>query len=317
MKKNVNLVTVIVFIGLLFSLSIANTLNPKRDFSENENRYLAKMPPLTADSIFSGEFSTDFESYLSDQFIGRDAWMALGTDWKRALGNRKIGDVYLGNDGYYLQDTDLSDRAQFESNVAAVRTFFDRHAASIPKERLTFLLAPTAVSVLSDHLPAFAPIPAEDEYLDHAFEALSGYCTVDVRNTLAAHKEEGIYYKTDHHWTTKGAFLAFQDYCAAQNFNVPQKSDYRIETVTESFRGSLYSKVLAPDAAYDSISLYHSKRTQSITYTSGAFTREGCYDRAALDQKDKYLVFFGENSAEATLTTDAGTGRKLLVVKDS
>lgn len=317
MKKNPNLITVVVFCGLVGSLALANLFAPKRAYSENENRYLAQMPELTADHLFSGAFGADFESYLSDQFIGRDAWMVLGTETKRALGNREIGGVFLGKDGYYIQNTDLSDEAQFKSNVEAVRTFFDRHAGSIPKERMTFLLAPTAASVLQDRLPAFAPVPDEDTFLDTAFRALSGYCTVDVRQTLTAHKQEGIYYKTDHHWTTKGAFLSYQAYCAAQGNTIPQESDYRIETVSKTFRGSLYSKVLAHDAAYDSISLYHWKRPQNVLYKSGAFTREGCYDRAALDQKDKYLVFFGENNAEATLTTDAGTGRRLLVVKDS
>ena len=56
---------VIICTGLLLSLSIGNIVSPKRVFSNKENRYLQGLPKLNLDTIISGKFSKDFETYTN------------------------------------------------------------------------------------------------------------------------------------------------------------------------------------------------------------------------------------------------------------
>lgn len=310
-------ISVAVFAALLASLCGVNLFTPDRTFSETENRVLADAPKLSAKTLLSGEFTGAIDEYVSDQFFLRDRWISLLNGTKRALGDRELNGVYLGRDGYYLQNTDLSDRATFDANLAAVRGCFDRLSARFDANRLSFLLVPTAASVLRDRLPACAPVPPEDDCIAAANDALEGYCTIDPRESLRAHADEPIYFKTDHHWTAQGAFLGYTAFCAAQGLPAPDISDYTVETVATDFRGSLYSKAPFDAAAYDTLSLYLPRKAQNVTYISPDRRFAGCYDREKLEHKDKYLVFLGENASDAVLQTDAGTGRRLLIFKDS
>ena len=293
---------------ILLGLSIASLVLPDRDFSPNENRYLQQAPRLNTDRIFSGRFTEEAEKYESDQIALRDVWMGAASSLQRMAGKQDIGGVYLGRDGYYfarLTEDDF-DQATYDRNLRAVRTFFDDHADL----NCRVLLAPTPAAVLSELLPANAPVYDTALRHEQLAQTVGEDRVIDARTALSALDQP--YYRTDHHWTTEGAKAAYEVWCGATGHTY---RDIPLTPVTDTFRGTLYSKVLLPDSAADTISLAEGVSVRSVD-CDGAVT-DTLYDRSKLAEKDQYAVFFGGNWAKVTIDTGANTGRKLLLVKDS
>jgi hypothetical protein len=154
------------------------------------------------------------------------------------------------------------------------------------------------------------------QWLQEDLSGLVGY--IDVYPTLKAHEDDGIYYKTDHHWTSRGAMYAF--IAAASMLGIENPIDrYEEYTVTESFSGTLASST-GYHGAKDSIEVYAPVGTEVdylVTDSDNAEKRVSLYDTKALEEKDKYQVFFGGNHALVDITTTNDTDRSLLVFKDS
>ena len=168
-----------------------------------------------------------------------------------------------------------------------------------------------------DKLPRYAVLFDEDAVFAEMGAAMDGYRLVDLREPFAAAcADEQLYYRTDHHWTTAGALLGYQCYRAAAGSAVPAAADYTVER-HEGFRGTLYSKVLDPDAAVDAVELYRWDGDTALTVTYDNADHAGCYDLQKLAQKDMYEVFFGGNWPMVRITGGAENGRRLLVLKDS
>ncbi|MFR8548139.1 MAG: DHHW family protein [Lachnospiraceae bacterium] len=315
-RQSWNIIT--LFCILIFGFTIATMIKPDTEYSESENRTLAKMPELTAESVLSGEFEADYETYLTDQFVARDAWIGLKTDVERAMFKRESKDIYFADDGYLIE----KHTGAFTTDTAAlnVRVLgeFARMYQEQFQDHMTVMVVPNAVDILKDKLPPFASPYDEEAYLTQIEQALPEGVWFDTSDILRAHSDEEIYYRTDHHWETLAAFYVYQQWAKQQGFAVPQASDYEIETVTEAFEGTVQSK-LGIDAQKDSIEIY--KQKEDIFYTvqkgDGGEIGYSVYDRTALETKSKYDIFFGGNHALVRIGTRAGKGRRLLVIKDS
>ena len=293
---------------ILLGLSLATLLLPDRDFSPNENRYLQQAPRLTADRVLSGKFTEEAEKYESDQIALRDVWMGAASFLQRLAGKQDIGGVYLGRNGYYFArlTEDEFPQSQYEKNLRTVDAFFDAH----DDVDCRVLMAPSPAAVLPDLLPANALIYDAALRHEQLTQAVGGDRVIDVKDDLAALEQP--YYRTDHHWTTEGARAAYEVWCAATGHTIREMP---LTAATDSFRGTLYSKVLLPDSAYDSISLAEGVRVRSVD-CDGTVT-DSLYDRSKLAEKDKYAVFFGGNWSRVTVKTGVENGKTLLMVKDS
>ncbi|MGN0378474.1 MAG: DHHW family protein [Butyrivibrio sp.] len=307
MKKE-NLITVILFLTVIFGLGGAFWIVKDRDFSENENRYLAKAPEITMKSVLDGKFMDRAEDYVSDQFVLRDGFMAAASTLQRAAGKQDINGVYVGKDGYLISKTEERDvdRELFESNIKSVNSFFEKCDISGKK---VMMIIPTASLVLEDRLPANAPEFDQTEAISQICEGISGGTVIDVTDCLMA-DEAQTYYKTDHHWTTYGAYDGYRRYCELYGRSVGDSSKNWI-TVTENFRGSLYSKVLLPGCEYDDIVAVPEPSCSVICDCMPG----NLYHYEALSAKDKYNFFLGGNYGKVEIKGN-GTGN-LLVIKDS
>ena len=315
-RQSWNIIT--LFCILIFGFTIATMIKPDTEYSESENRTLAKMPELTAESVLSGEFEADYETYLTDQFVARDAWIGLKTDVERAMFKRESKDIYFADDGYLIEKhTGAFTTDTAALNVRALGEFARMYQEQF-QDHMTVMVVPNAVDILKDKLPPFASPYDEEAYLTQIEQALPEGVWFDTSDILRAHSDEEIYYRTDHHWETLAAFYVYQQWAKQQGFAVPQASDYEIETVTEAFEGTVQSK-LGIDAQKDSIEIY--KQKEDIFYTvqkgDGGEIGYSVYDRTALETKSKYDIFFGGNHALVRIGTRAGKGRRLLVIKDS
>lgn len=311
-----NIIT--LFCILIFGFTAATLIKPDTEYSESENRTLAKMPELKAETVLNGEFEADYETYLTDQFVARDAWIGLKTGVERAMLKRESKDIYFADDGYLIEKHTgafTSDTA--ELNVRVLGEFAKMYREQF-QDRMTVMVVPNAVDILADKLPPFASPYDEEKYLGSIQKALPEGVWFDTSSVLRAHADEELYYRTDHHWKTLAAFYVYQEWAAQQGFAPVQSSDYDIETVTSDFEGTIQSK-LGIDAQKDSIELYKQKEDIFYTVQIGDSEEVGysVYDRTALETKSKYDIFFGGNHALVKIKTRAGTGRRILVIKDS
>ena len=302
----------LVFFILLFLFPVLTFVLPQQTFSELENRVLEVFPKLNIQSVIDRSFMNGFESYVSDHFVGRDMWVSAKGDAEYARGRRENNGVFLCQNAL-IEHLDSPDMDITEKNIEGILAF-QKDAGKTPY----VMLIPSASEIQKQKLPRFAQTWDQKAYIDGVYEKLSETRTVDAYSALSEHSGEDIYYRTDHHWTMQGALLGYQSLMKAMG--LPLKTPALIE-VSDSFYGTLYSKagyrrvlpdkmdaVKLSDGLVESVSVYNGKET--ARYASPYFSEN-------LQKKDKYTYYLGENQPLVTIKTTAGTGRKLLVFKDS
>ena len=300
------LVTVLVF-------NIVSLLTPDRSYSEQENRKLASAPRLSWAGLTEGTWFSDVESYVADQFAARDFWIALQLRFARFMGAKESNGVLLCKDDYLMEAPAEPDQEALERNLAAVNAF----AATHSDVNVVMSVVPNAASVLAEKLPKNVPVRDQLQDIRGIADSLQGVTFVDVTETLAAHKSEDIYYRTDHHWTTLGASYAFADLAPALGLNA-SGMQYTVYPVSTTFEGTLASRS-GCHAVRDTVELWvpQTDIEYYVTYEDSAETTCSLYDPEALNQKDHYTVFFGGNHPRVDVTTTAETGKCLLIFKDS
>ena len=314
------------FLLVIGGISVGSLLAKDRDFSPNENRYLSGVPTFSVDRIFSGDFQEDLENYLNDQILGRDQWITAKTALQKTCGDTDIGGAYVGKDGYDFEKIlpeDIDDKL-VNRNIQSVQQFLEKSTAQVEKDHMSFLLVPTSGLVMKEYLPKNAILFDQEAYMDRVKDALKEYRFMDGRKIFQSEADsktkadKALYYRTDHHWTTYGAFVAFEEWCKQTGHSFEGADAYETETVTKQFRGSLYSKILDYDSAYDSI-VRMTKKQDATAYKVIVDGKDigGFYQEDKLQEKDKYAYFFGGNYGEVAIEgTQEGKGN-LLVIKDS
>ncbi|WP_188068345.1 DHHW family protein [Brevibacillus brevis] len=313
--KRTRAVTGLLFLLFILVVAVLNILTPDQAFSESENRVLEKKPLFSLRSLLAGKFTSDYEAYITDQFAFRDVWIGLKTDADRVMGKKDSNGVYLGKDGYLIQHFSSPLDAEVKDRVQAIRSIHQ----TTPDLRKYIMLVPTA-ALLQDKLPAYAPMGDEHAALNRVRQSLpSDIRFVDVYPALSAGREDAIFYKTDHHWTSKGAYYAYRLLCKQMGIVPKDEAAFNIREVTDAFYGSLYSKSGFRHLQPDRIDLYLPKkeRKKKVDYVDEGRTADSLYQMDNLYKKDKYAVFLNGNHALIRITTDHPDGKKLLVVKDS
>lgn len=311
MKKE-NLITVIIFLGMLLMGGILFLLIPDRDFSENENRYLAKSPEFNKEDLISGEYMEAFEEYVSDQFPFRNPLMAVASSYKYLIGMRDINGTYVGSDGYLMNKTEVYqvDDERIAKNLTYINDFFEKYKKRLGQENICFMLVPEASMVMTNKLPYLAEHEWEAELMNNIRGQIKGAAVIEPEKSMSE-SDRQLYYRTDHHWTTYGAFEAYKEYASYYGRNVDE-SDYDFVEVSSSFQGTLYSKVLLPNSAKDVI-VINTKYSDVTLMADNAAGK--LYDLEALEQKDKYEIFLGGNYGIVEID---GSGKgSLLIIKDS
>ena len=301
-----------VFFCLLLAVgTISGIVVPDKYYSETEKRTLAQKDSISLHDFKSGKMGTEVETYLSDQFPLRNGWISLKTLTERFCGKTEISGVYFGKDGYLIDNFTTYDKEQFSKNVAALKTLSEKmKKAGVPMQTM---LVPTAAQILSNKLPYCAPNPDQKALLDYA--KAQGLDTVNVFDVLSAHRDEYIYYKTDHHFTSLGAYYCYAAWLQAQGKTAEPLSAWQSQTLCDNFRGTTYNKVNYPFAKSDTITAYYKTLKHTVNYNNGNYVTDSIYERKYLSGKDQYAVFL--NSNQSTTVVSGGGKGKLLIIKDS
>ena len=292
---------------------VISILLPDAPYSSMENRPLEQMPALNASAIANGKFQAQAQASFSDQFPGREFFIHGGYAVKKLLGICQIDDVYLGN-GVLIQQPYSPDNAIIDANTKAIQTFKENNNINT-----LAMLVPTAAQIQSSRLPWKAPAANEQKVIDQVYQNLEGVSTnIPVSTALSDHKDEYIYYRTDHHWTSKGAYYGFCELIKTLGFTAPEEDQYDIYMVDSDFTGSLARKTGSINID-DQIHVYADKKDPQyvVTYSNSQKKTTSIYDTEALSKNDSYEVFLGANQGLVTIESDSSTGRNLLLFKDS
>ena len=303
MKKIVS-ITVSIIIVVLLTLFI---VFPKKSFSSNENRFLEKFPSISIEDIFDGDFMGNFEAFVEDHFPFREFFLNLKTNTFKLSGITKQSDVYFGKDGYLLQE--FNEPTNMDKIIKIVNRFKDNNE----KINISFLLAPTSIYINSNKLPSNVTYD-QGKVIEYYKEKLN-INFIDVKDKLLENNKEYLYYKTDHHWTTKGAYYAYLVYCEEKGLT---PFEYDFELVSDDFYGTLYSKVIDNSLDKDSIHKVIDESIYEVYYKTKDETKESMYEESYLEEKDKYSYFLDNNHALITITNKSiKSNNEILIIKDS
>jgi len=320
-----NKILTISFLAFICVFAFGSVIAKDRDFSDMENRNLTKFPEITGESIVNGEFTKNFEKYMSDQIIFKDFLVKLKVTENLALNQKYINGVYFAED-MLIQDYQ-NPYNQLGTNVSYVNEFAEANSDL----NCTWLLIPNACYVYEDRLPSYASCYDQSEVLAYIYGSVSDEIAVtDCFDELMANKDEYIYYKTDHHWTMQGAYIGYESYCEfvgiedssefANNTDFDLSDVYDIEVASDEFYGTLYSNAPTFSAEPDEVLFYHNPDGEyNVEYLDEGWTSDSLYNYENLEIKDKYTTYLDGNHSIIKITSNAVSedNGKLLVVKDS
>lgn len=310
-KRN-TLVTIGMICAVFLVFTIADFRNEERRFSEAENRILAVRPEFSREALFRGNYTEDYEEYVTDQFVSRDAWIKIKTLTDIALQKKEINGVYLGEDDYLIE---VHDPANYtpeleDRKIAALADLVERWDALV-------MLVPSADNILTDKLPEFAPVYDEAAFLEKVKKQVGTERYVDVYSALKAHAKEEIYYRTDHHWTSLGAYYGLKAWEPVEGRYPYPFSVKNMTAVSEDFEGTLHSRINL-EVRKDKIMYFPEteKKPVKVIYDMSV-TTDRLYEESFLETKNQYGFFLNDNHALTEIDTGCENGKTLFVLKDS
>lgn len=307
----------VIFMVLLLGLAGKEALSHQRTYSLVEKRELQTRPEISITKVLDGRFQRKYESYLRDQFPGRDHWVSFQTDMELFMGKNEIHNVYIGKNHYLLEHyTEKEfDPQQISKNLQALEKFVGKAKQNAD---VHVMMVPTKSWVLREKLPAFAPHYKEQKFYDALQQKLEKEdVLISVEPVLDAHKEEEIYYRTDHHWTTLGAWYAYEQYTKAVGGDLQRAQEKRkFRCISKNFYGTTYAKINYARQA-DKIEIYEPADKLRVVYNMGEKKTKTLYDFSFLKTADQYSVFTGGNQAVLEITGGIKNGKTLLLIKDS
>lgn len=310
--------------GVLAGLTAADLVQPDQLFSSFENRLLTGKPEFSWQRLFSGEYTTEYESYVTDQFVWRNGWITVKTLTDVALGKQEVGGVYLGTDGSLIEKhaPELYDEALEKQKIDLLKGLAEWKEQK--EGHFSVMLVPTADIVLQDRLPAHAVCYDQTAFLTQMEKELGDSAVINVLEVLQQHREEYIYYRTDHHWTTLGAYYGYLAW--AQHMGVTPAS-YEKKVVSANFYGTLYSKThlpVKPDRieSYEPLWLRLGEHIE-VRYDQEEETGDSLYAPSYLQIRNQYGYFLNDNHALIEIkrkngsTKKENSGKTLFVIRDS
>lgn len=307
----------VIFMVLLLGLAGKEALSHQRTYSPVEKRELQTRPEISITKVLDGRFQRKYESYLRDQFPGRDHWVSFQTDMELFMGKNEIHNVYIGKNHYLLEHyTEKEfDPQQISKNLQALEKFVGKAKQNAD---VHVMMVPTKSWVLREKLPAFAPHYKEQKFYDALQQKLEKEdVLISVEPVLDAHKEEEIYYRTDHHWTTLGVWYAYEQYTKAVGGDLQRaQGKKKFRCISKDFYGTTYAKINYARQA-DKIEIYEPADKLRVVYNMGEKKTKTLYDVSFLKTADQYSVFTGGNQAVLEITGGIKNGKTLLLIKDS
>ena len=343
MKNKINVTITALFLALIFGFGVAFWAVPDTHFSESENRPLQTLPSFSTDAWLEGTVSSRLTEYYSDQFPLRDLWVSLHALGELGMGRGESNGVLLGKNGQLavrrfdayvsltkrLQDTDYYDPSHVERGLNAIVSLDKTLAeANIP---LCVLLAPRTLDVTASALAYPADLTNR---LDAAVQSTLGNAhvnSVELLDTFRTLYDQGeyVYFRTDHHWTAAGAYVAYAAVLESWGMeeDILPKDFFTVRSVP-GFYGTTHSRSGMFFVLPDTLDIWEAADGSDARYTVLEPTKSG--DRTVIESgfisesylagKDKYGAFLdGTHSTLLIVDKESTEGDRprLLLARDS
>ena len=307
MKKNYLLYS---FVRVIILFTIVSLISGDKEFSELENRKLKTNVKFTIKNFLDGSFQEDYESYINDQFPLRDNWISLKSMNEYILGKIENNGIIYGNDEELFEKFDSLDEEKFKNNVEAIKKFAENYY-----DKVSLMIIPSSYEIYKENLPMGSPIILQEELINKIYNFSTFSNNIDVMKELLDNKNSYIYYKTDHHWTTYGAYLAYCKFIDSINGNKVNLENFK-EVELPNFYGTYYSKAKPFNIEPDIMTYYDfNNLTMEIV---GDKIYDSIYDYSKETLRDKYSLFlYGNNPLTIIKNKDIKNNKKILVIKDS
>lgn len=317
--KKLNMVSdrlsMVFFFGFILAIFIGSVMVR---FSDGKAEESLKDEALTLENYKSGSLAKEVDSALSGSLFFRESWTSLNIRMRLGAGATSVNGVYFLDERYADQTESLSaagmQQSEEELGKLSVRT-------TTP---VYLMLVPSTAGIYAADLPALSTNADQKNVILNAYEALNGTITpIDVYSVLYSARDEYVYYRNDSRWTSLGAFYAYSAATLKLGNAEASFSNYNIEYVTDGFYGDYFQT--APLYRYDAdtIDVYHYRQDagiQSVRFyreDGSSWVENDLYQPEWLDSDNWYFYYLGEPCGFLRILTNADTGKKLLVIKDS
>ena len=302
----------IIIMTFIITISVSGFVTEDKVFSETENKYLAKFPVMTYKTIVDGDFTKGYETYIADHFLFRDNWLYMKAFCEELLQKTENNDIIFGHDGYLFPKFSSFESKALQRNLVSI----DKFSASM-KAPVAVMILPSKYYPLVDFLPSGYPFIDQNYYISSINEYLSTNASIiDAKNVLAINSEEYIYYRTDHHWTNYGAYLAYTQVATVCGFSPFEYDQRQIRKVSERFLGTNYTKSHKILPVSDYIE-YYDFEIESITVDGVSY--DSLYNMEQFTRRDKYAAFIQGNNGLTIIESIHSEDKldSILIIKDS
>lgn len=310
------------FCIFIFSVFIMFIVLPKNEYSSEEKRKLSEMPECTVEKVADGTFGKEFETYLSDQMPFRTFFVGLDAYYDLYSGRNGSNGIYSGNNGcLFSEPVQYSDN--LDKNISYADEFADR--VNLP---VYMCIVPSAGYIMQDKLPLNHYEYKDDELFDTIKSDIEKYGNnikfIDIMQSFKSKSSSTqLFYKTDHHWTSEGAYNAYIDISEAMDIIPTDIAQFNIESYG-GFYGTGYAKSALWLTQPDTIQLWkntsHDQNTVTVEVKDGNDTKtsDSMFFESNLETNDQYTTFLDGNHGYVKITNNENkNGKKLLIIRDS
>ncbi len=355
-NKKMHTINVAIFCGLLLLGGIASLVMKKDAISVMENRKLASFPHYSDSLLWSGKYFKQIENYYADNFPLRDDWMGFSDKFRNSIGfnsseikmyeptndaeanekpdtviKEKIEDGPLPDDGAVGEKKKgvfVFKKRAFEifgggpamgKAYADVINSYNRLLS--PGVQVYNLIIPVALEfeITEKYAKLQKPNrPAIENIYNHEDSAIKKVWAIDE---IRKHREEYIYFNTDHHWTSLGAYYAYRAFCKTAGLT-PISLDTIPYKTKPAFLGSLYRLTRDPKLKENPDSVRYYLFPDSLTFYIGSNTNLSSWTKSHMYAEgasggNSYSVFLQGDLPIVKIETQHKNGRKIAVVKES
>lgn len=305
----------IVFLLLVAVCAVGGILIPDQKTSDTENRPLQHKPAFRMSALMQGNYQRELETYLSDQFPLRSTWVKIHANFEHQIGRNEINGIFIGKENMLFQESVVPGNTLIQQKQDALNAFAKKHQDLT----ISMLLAPNKATILEEYLPGSIASQNQQRYMQKFLKGLKDPIhVVDVSSSLKKHKNEYIYYRSDHHWTSKGAYQAFEAWKQAM-LPDEKRLSYDYYTVNDSFYGTLANTSGYYRGKADHVEICTSKDDPRYTvkYASLKKASTSLFDQRKAAGSNPYEVFLSGNQPLIDISTTTENTKHLLILKDS
>jgi len=307
---------VLITFCIIITVSFAYVFIKDQSFSLTENRNLQQFPNLTMQQFADKTYQDQLEAYASDQFMNRSFWMKAKTHLEYQFGKREFNNVYIGKDEMLFQKSESLTQTAEDQLTTSINHFIKKY----DKIHFSMLLIPDKAAIYPEQLPKNAPKShqlIDIKKLTKQFDKRLHY--IDCQETLLSNKEKYLYYRSDHHWTSEGAYLVFQTY-KKEILKNKKNIAYDIYAINNTFLGTLTNQSGYEIKNKDIVNVYLPSTNDIDTivyYIEEKEKHVDVYQKEKAISSNPYEVFLGGNHPLIHISTTASNHAKLLILKDS